>query len=88
MENNSENKSLHKRGVENKMDEYALAELIYNQAKRDMFNGKGRIIISDFKKAIGQPNLTAEEIIKTFKKHYPNIPIEQRTQNVILINFG
>ena len=70
------------------MDEYTLAELIYNHARKDFFNGKGRILLNEFKNEIGNPNLTAEQIIKTFQKHYPQFEIEQRTPNVIIINFG
>lgn len=61
------------------MDTNTLAVLIYQYAKRDVFNGKGRIIVSDFVKAINQPNLTPEQIVNVFKSVYPQFPIEQRT---------
>jgi hypothetical protein len=87
MENDTTGKRLLARGGETKMDTNTLAVLVYQYAKRDVFNWKGRIIVSDFVKAINQPNLKAEDIINAFKAVYPQYQIEQRTENVILISF-
>lgn len=69
------------------MDKGTLAQYIYNAAKKDMFNGKGRIIISDFRREMELPELSVKEIIEAFQQHYPQWKIEQR-MNVILIHFG
>lgn len=74
------------------MDKGTLAQLTYNQAMKDLFGGKGRIIINEFTQTIplpeGEKPITAQEIIDAFKEAYPQFPIEQRTQNIILIDFG
>lgn len=71
------------------MAENTLGGLVYQFARRDVFQGKGRIIISDFKKTIGQPHLTPEQIIEAFKSLYPQYEVDSRPEsNVILFNFG
>ena len=69
------------------MDTRTLSAIVYTLSRKDIFQGRGRIILSDFKKTIGEPNLTAQEVIDAFKTFYPQYKIEQRTENVILIHF-
>jgi len=70
------------------MDKRTLAAIVYTLSRKDIWRSRGRIILSDFKKTVDQPNLTAEEIINAFKTFYPQYPIDQRTENVIIIYFG
>lgn len=71
------------------MDKNTLAELIYQRATHDVWNGVGRIIIGELNqdlKETGEKPLTAEEIIEAFQQTYPQYKIERRTENVILIH--
>ena len=68
-------------------DSAALARTVYLSAVADVFNGKGRIILCDFKREVKLPELTAEEIIAAWQKHYPEYPIDQRTNNTLIIEF-
>jgi hypothetical protein len=69
-------------------DTEALAKTVYTSALLDVFNGKGRIILSDFRRETKQPDLTAEQIIAAWQKTYPEYPIDQRTNNTLIIEFG
>jgi hypothetical protein len=74
--------------AEAEITEIALAKIAYDHALKDMLNDDARIILSDFRKEIGKPDLTAEELTQAWKKVYPNYPITQRTANVILIHMS
>jgi hypothetical protein len=67
-------------------DPKIIAKTSYNCAAKDIFNGKGRILLNDFRKTIHEPDLTAEDLIEAWQQTYPKLPIEQRTPNVILID--
>jgi hemoglobin-like flavoprotein len=68
------------------MDKLALAKIVERQARKDCFDGVGRILLSDFKRGLETP-ITAQEIIEAWRELYPYFPIVQRTPNVILITF-
>jgi hypothetical protein len=68
------------------LDKLTLVKIIERTAKHDIFNGVGRIIVSDFQNELSEP-ITAEEILTVWQEFYPYSRIEQRTKNVILIYF-
>lgn len=71
------------------MDESILVSYMLQSAKREVFNGKGRIFLPDFQEALpyeSKPSI--EEMLKSWRKVYPKIPITLATENVILIDLG
>lgn len=71
------------------MDEKVLAEYIKRLAKREMFNGKGRIIIEEFQRDVkgefGEV-VSVQDLFNAWRKVYPTVPIEQK-MNVLIIIF-
>ena len=70
------------------MDEQTLVKYMFKEAKKDMFNGKGRIILQDFIGAFPSENKpTVVEMLQAWRKLEPEIPIDWR-MNVLIINFA
>jgi len=69
------------------MDNPTLAQLICQIARHDITWGKGRIIITEARQDLCEPDLTAEQIIAALKETYPQYKVEQRTDNILLIEF-
>jgi len=56
-------------------------------AKTDVFMGKGRVIPEELLKEYeGNPKPTINDLILAWKEAYPDFPIEQK-MNVLIINF-
>jgi len=72
------------------MDESILVTYMLRFAKREVsMNGKGRIFLPDFLEALpcdSKPSV--EEMLRSWRKVYPKIPIRLATENVILIDLG
>lgn len=68
------------------MDNWALAKILERIAKKDMFDGVGRILIPDLNDSLREP-VTAEQILAVWTEYYPCWRIEQRTKNIILVFF-
>jgi len=70
------------------MDKSAIAKLMLRMARTDIFNGKGRVIPHEFlKEYAGNPKPTTTDLIMAWKETFPDLPIEQK-MNVLIINFG
>lgn len=70
------------------MDEYTLVKYMERQAKKDIFNGKGRIILQDFNKRFPTEKKPTEiDMLQVWRKFHPDIPIDWR-MNVLIINFA
>lgn len=71
------------------MDNKTLAQFAVRMARDDTFDDVGRILLTDLNAnypfAKGAQNITAEQVIKTIKEHYPEYDTIQRTDNIILI---
>jgi hypothetical protein len=71
------------------MNKADLAKILYRTAKNDVsMNGNGRILLAEVRKDLENPQLTAEQLMAAWKKHFPNVPIIQRTENIFLVDFG
>ena len=71
------------------MDNATLTRHMLTAAKRDMFNNKGRIIISDFLVELPEKIETdAIELLLIWRSIYPEHKITHPTQNVLLIELG
>ncbi len=68
------------------MDKLTLAKTVERLAKRDCFDGVGRILVSDFQREMNEA-VSGEEIVSAWRDVNPCLEIEQRTRNVILIHF-
>lgn len=69
------------------MDRNTLAQIAYNYAKQNQWNRKGRILVTEFRKDMNEPLLTYEEIVQALRESFPTLKIEQRDENMILIQF-
>ena len=70
------------------MDKPAIAKIMLRMAKTDVFNGKGRVIPEELLKEYqGNPKPTTTDLILAWKETYPDLPIEQK-MNVLIIIFG
>ena len=71
------------------MDASTLASVAYTYASLDRGVGsKGRIILSEFRGEIDDQTVTAQQIIDAWQTKFPEYPIEQRTENTLIIEFG
>lgn len=68
------------------MDKPAIVKMMLRKAKTDMFMGKGRVIPKEFfREYEGNPKPTINDLILAWKETYPNYPITQK-MNVLIIN--
>ena len=69
------------------MDKLAIAKMMLRTAKNDMFMGKGRVVPEEFLKEYSEnPKPTIANLILAWKESYPDFPIEQK-MNVLIITF-
>ena len=70
------------------MDEQTLVKYMAKEAKRDMFNGKGRLVLPEFIKTFPEEKKpTVIDLLQVWRKFHPDIPIDWR-MNVLIINFS
>lgn len=61
-----------------------LAKILLDTAKRDMFNGVGRILVDDFN-MVHDLELSALDIMKILQKYYPNLEMETKGMDMVRI---
>lgn len=69
------------------MDNSTLAKILERTAKEDLFDGVGRIILSDLNTCLPEC-ITSENVLHAWREAFPQTPIEQRTKNTFLIFFS
>jgi hypothetical protein len=71
------------------MDENDVAKVLYRLAQRERVQAfgrdHGRLLTFDLKEVF--PELSKETIIKIWRAHFPHIPIDDVTRNVLVIHF-
>lgn len=67
------------------MDPETLVKYMMKIARKDLFNGKGRIVINDFHKELpSNENPTPIEMLQAWRKWHPDIPISWRMNTLII----
>ena len=64
-----------------------ITKQLIDLARKNDFNGVGRITLSEARYYLDDKTLRCEDIIRLIKQYYPKMDVEQRTGNVLLVYF-
>lgn len=71
------------------MDSETLVRYMMKLAKKDVLGGKGRIFISELHSELpNEEKPTPEEMLRVWRKAYPDIPIVWFSKNLFTVLFG
>jgi hypothetical protein len=64
-----------------------VAQQLMNMAKNNDFNGVGRITLAEARWKLEDKALKCEDLIRLIKQYYPQVDVEQRPGNIVLVYF-
>ena len=64
------------------------AQILVNMARQNIFNGVGRLTLSEARYELSDKSLQTKDIIQLCNQYFPTVTIEQRPGNMLLFYFN
>lgn len=65
-----------------------VAILLFSKAQHDMFDGVGRVFLSEARQLTDNKLLSFEDMVKIFQNKYPTVDVSRASGNIMLVYFG
>lgn len=65
-----------------------IAVILYSKARNDMFDGVGRVLLSEARELADNKLLSFEEMVNIFQRKYPTINVSRASGNIMLVYFN
>lgn len=64
-----------------------IAVILYSRARSDMFDGVGRVLLSEARELTNNKLLSFDDMVKIFQNKYPTIDVSRASGNIMLVYF-